>query len=610
MHALLEFASSLLAITAGIMILLHFITTGRRFFLIISIGFVLIGAEEFVHAIFSFDRIWSETHPTFRLAVSTAWLTGHFILLTSLFLALIIGEREIVPAKRVPNAVFCNIIGFICTASVTLLIFYSQFLPDFVQLGSITKKLLELSLALLFFVVFLFYANIYVKQQSHSPLLWSINACIIFQVLAHLFVFDSQVFYDSHWDASHLIIFLSYFFPIYGVWGETIKLQRLSQVQVIELEKEMTERKRAEEMLRRSEENFRNSLDGSPMGVRIVTIEGETIYANRLLLIIYGYDSLEEFRATAVKKSYSPESHADFLVRKERRQHGINVPSEYTIKIIRKDGEVRYLRVLRREILWDGERQFQVLYNDITNRKKAEEELRTSRSRLRALATRLQQIREEERVMIAREIHDEMGGGLSGLKMDLSWLLRKMGDADPGEERVALMDKIHTSNALIDQMIHVVRRISTDLRPSILDDLGLVAAIEWQLSEFTTRTSIPHELATAVEYVSLEEEKAVAVFRIFQEALTNVVRHSHATKVAVVLREGERSLFGDESLVLEIRDNGRGITEQEILNSESLGLLGMKERVLAFGGEISICGEPGGGTALVLKIPRKQGEAS
>ena len=498
---------------------------------------------------------------------------------------------------------------------------------------------------------------------------------------------------------------------------------------------DITERKRAEEALRESEENFRRSLDDSPMGVCIATVEGETIYANRAILDIYGYDSMEDLKTTPVKKRYTPESHADFLIRREKRQQGVDVPSEYTINIIRKDGEVRHLLVLHREILWDGEKHFQVLYNDITERKQAEEALResekkyreltnllpqivyetdehanftfvnqvscsltgytqedfkglnalqmvapidrdrvknnilkvlqgetitgneylmqrkdgstftaifhsipiikenkivgfrgfavditkrkraeekikSSNEQLRALATRLQQIREEERIMIAREIHDEMGGGLTGLKMDLSWLLGKVGDADSCEERVALMDRIHTSNALIDQMIHVVRRISTDLRPSALDDLGLIAALQWQLSEFTSRNEIPHEFTTTFEYVNIEEDMAVAVFRIFQEALTNVARHSRATKVAVVLREGERSLFGDESLVLEIRDNGRGITEEEILNPKSLGLLGMKERVLAFGGELSIRGEPGGGTALILKIPRKQEETS
>ncbi len=201
---------------------------------------------------------------------------------------------------------------------------------------------------------------------------------------------------------------------------------------------DITDRKQAEESLRRSEENFRHSFDDSPLGVRIVTAAGETIYANRAILDIYGFDSLEELKATPSMKRYTPESYAEFQIRREKRQQGIDIPYEYAIDIIRKDGQVRHLQVLRKEISWDGESQFQVIYQDFTERKQAEEKLKASRLQLRALYKRLQKIREEERLMVAREIHDEMGGGLTGLKMDISWLLRKLGEADQSERRVAL----------------------------------------------------------------------------------------------------------------------------------------------------------------------------
>ena len=247
---------------------------------------------------------------------------------------------------------------------------------------------------------------------------------------------------------------------------------------------------------------------------------------------------------------------------------------------------------------------------DITERKGAEDELITSHQQLRALAARLQEVREEARIMIAREIHDELGGGLAGLKMELASMLRKVYDTEARKERTALMSKVHALNELIDQMIQAVRRIATELRPSVLDDLGLVAALEWHLQEFTSRTEIPHEFAAVFDYVNLEEDTATAVFRIFQEALANVARHSGATKVTVVLREDDGTLFEDGRLVLEIRDNGRGITEGEILDTRSLGILGMRERSLVFGGELRISGEPDSGTTVILKIPQRQGEPS
>ena len=150
--------------------------------------------------------------------------------------------------------------------------------------------------------------------------------------------------------------------------------------------KDITERKRTEEALRWAEENFRRSLDESPLGVRIVTIEGETVYANRAMLNIYGYDSIEELRTTPLKERYTPESYAEFQIRMEKRRQGDHDPSEYEVNIVRKNGEVRQLQVFRKEVLWDGEPQFQVIYQDITECKRAEEALRESETRYRLLA--------------------------------------------------------------------------------------------------------------------------------------------------------------------------------------------------------------------------------
>ena len=149
---------------------------------------------------------------------------------------------------------------------------------------------------------------------------------------------------------------------------------------------DITDRKRAEEKLRESEENFRRSLEDSPLGVRIVTIEGETIYTNRAILDIYSYDSIEELKTTPVKNRYTPECYAEFQTRREKRKRGENDPSEYEISIVRKDGEVRRLHVFRKEISWDGEKQFQVIYHDITKRKHAEEKLRYERQRFSVLS--------------------------------------------------------------------------------------------------------------------------------------------------------------------------------------------------------------------------------
>jgi two-component system sensor histidine kinase UhpB len=231
---------------------------------------------------------------------------------------------------------------------------------------------------------------------------------------------------------------------------------------------------------------------------------------------------------------------------------------------------------------------------DITDRKLAEQRLRDSREQLRALTAHLERVREEERTRIAREIHDELGQALTGLKMDLSWFAARLQNLPALQEKSAGMLK------LIDSTVHAVRRLSTELRPAILDSLGLIPAIEWLAQEFEKRTGVNCEFVCADDELALDQEKTTALFRICQEALTNVTRYANATSVNIVLEMEEGQLL------LQIRDNGRGITEGEKRATNSFGLLGMRERARLLGGTFEITGGSGKGTTLTVRIPAAQ----
>ena len=178
---------------------------------------------------------------------------------------------------------------------------------------------------------------------------------------------------------------------------------------------------------------------------------------------------------------------------------------------------------------------------------------------------------------MAREIHDELGQELTGLKMDLSWLVKRL-----SKNQKSLISKTESMLKLVDSIIQTVRRISSELRPGVLDDLGLIAAIEWQAQDFENRTGITCDFSSSVEEIDLDRDRSTAVFRIFQETLTNVSRHANATRVKISLEESA------DSLILRIEDNGKGIKESEVSHPKSLGLLGMRERVLVFGGKVKI----------------------
>lgn len=226
-----------------------------------------------------------------------------------------------------------------------------------------------------------------------------------------------------------------------------------------------------------------------------------------------------------------------------------------------------------------------------------EAQLKNSREQLRRLSAHLQSAREEERTRIAREIHDELGQALTGLKMDLSWLDKKLKGSE--NDKTGIISKLESMGNLVDGTIKTVRKISSELRPGVLDYLGLAAAIEWQAQDFQNRTGIVCSIDSGAADFDLDQNSSTAVFRIFQETLTNVARHSKATQVNIKMD------IEEENFVLEISDNGRGITESEIYNNKSLGLLGMRERANLIGGDFHIKGTSTG-TVVSVIIPYNQ----
>jgi len=237
------------------------------------------------------------------------------------------------------------------------------------------------------------------------------------------------------------------------------------------------------------------------------------------------------------------------------------------------------------------------IQRDVTDRHQATEKIRASSEQLRALASRLQKVREEERTTIAREVHDELGQALTGLRLDVSWMRHRL---PRNHEALAQCTSIIQQ---IDGSLAAVRRIATALRPSILDQLGLAAALEWQGQEFGTRTGTAVEMDVTTDGSSIADDIGSSVFRILQESLTNVTRYASATRVSIHMHHSA------QELTLTVADNGVGFAPEQLDGTGSLGLLGMRERALACGGELGIISAPGEGTVVSLRVPLSVGGA-
>jgi PAS domain S-box-containing protein len=371
------------------------------------------------------------------------------------------------------------------------------------------------------------------------------------------------------------------------------QLEKRVEERTTDLRAEIAERRRAEEALRESEERYRTAIESSNDGVAI-TRDGLHVYVNQRFLEMFGYGDAEEILGKPVGDVIHPDDRQRIVEMNMKRQTGEILRSKTEFVGIRSDGSPIHLEGSSSRITYGGEPASLSCLRDITHHKRAQEQLRESHERLRALAARLQAIREEERARVAREIHDELGQTLTCMKIDL-WQIREESSLDPVDKDEVLL-KIESLLGFIDATVDTVRRIASDLRPSVLDDLGLVPAIEWQLSDFQRRTGIicafrkPRRLVIDKDYSSV-------LFRVFQESLTNVVRHSEAEKVEITLGKTKGEL------VLTIRDNGKGMPESEVSNGASLGILGMRERVLPFDGDIQITGKPGKGTRVTVRMP-------
>ena len=361
---------------------------------------------------------------------------------------------------------------------------------------------------------------------------------------------------------------------------------------------DITERKTADERIRKSEAQLRAFMNNSPSAKFIKDVEGHYLYVNPKFLRSFGLNPQDVlFRTDA--EIFPPDQAGQFKGN-DLRVLAAGAPMEF-------EETARYADFLHTNIvskfpIVDAQGQITALGGiaiDITDRKRAEQEIVASREQLRALASRLNTVREQERVAIALNIHDELGQTLTSAKIDVSLLQRAVKSRKRRPSSAHLLRELGSAKRAIDKALDGVRRIAAELRPAVLNELGLGAAIEWLAKDFQKRTRIKCTVAPSRKPPEPDRERSTALYLILQEALTNVGRHASAKTVEIELKEDG----GD--YVLQVRDDGVGIPDQRLRDWQSLGLSGMQERALRFEGHLVIERGPRGGTRVTANIPRK-----
>lgn len=386
----------------------------------------------------------------------------------------------------------------------------------------------------------------------------------------------------------------SNFIPIKSPDGLTQKIMGISQ--------DITQRKKTETALRESEERFDLAVRGTDAGIWDWDLRTNRVYFSPRWKSMLGYedheitDDLSEWETRL-----HPEDHDRAMVTVQEYLDGKTFQYELEHRLRHKEGTYRW--ILAKGVSTQDESGTQVRMSgshlDITERKRGEEQLQETYNRLRELSRKLEQVEEAERKRIARELHDEFGQNLTALKFDISWLDRQVRRLGLDQSIPDFDQKIYGMKTLIDGGVRTIRQIVTTLRPTILDDLGLFAALEWLAKDFQSRTGTPCTFSNSASHMEelFHSEVSTAIFRITQELLTNVIRHAQASTVQIhVNAEGE-------VLSLNVTDNGLGLTSEHPTQLGGYGLAGIRERATLLGGNLDVVGEPGVGTRVMVSIP-------
>lgn len=361
---------------------------------------------------------------------------------------------------------------------------------------------------------------------------------------------------------------------------------------------DVTEKKTSEQRIINSEESKRLILNSALDAIIIVDSASKIIFWNPQAENIFGWKADEvigkSLAETIIPAEYT-NAHLHGMQHYLQTGEGPILNRLIEVVACNKTGLLFPIELSILAVEQETGRSFCAFVRNITERKQAESNLKENSEQLRELSRHLQKVREEERLRIAREIHDELGQQLTGLKMDIAWLMRKTGQDD-----TVIRDKFDDALSLVDSTVRSIRRISTELRPSVIDDLGLNAALEWQVDEFGRRMVVEIEYVNSFDDTNIHPDISIGIFRILQESLTNIVKHAAATKVKITICQL------NNTVQLTVEDDGIGFDTNAKQDHLTFGLIGIKERTSMLQGECAIYSKQGTGTRIEVSIPLKK----